>query len=55
MKNVLAKLAQKQDLIESDMTQYGVTTLSNVEKLMGNYSDISAQRVADLKAYLASL
>ncbi len=48
-------LAQKQKLIKSNLTQYGDTLLPNIGGLMGQFKNLSEQRVADLKAYLASL
>lgn len=45
-------LAQKQDMIRSDMSNYDQTSGFN---LMTVFSNVPAQRVADLKAYLASV
>jgi mono/diheme cytochrome c family protein len=52
-----SNLAQKQDLIQSDLSRFGGTPFSDpdVKKLMGRFSNLSKQRVADLKAYLTSL
>lgn len=45
-------LAQKQDMIVSDMSNYDSTSTFN---LMGAFSAVPDQRVADLRAYFASL
>jgi mono/diheme cytochrome c family protein len=47
-----ADLAQKQDMVASDMSTYDALTGLN---LMTTYSAVPAQRVADLKAYFASV
>lgn len=47
-----ADLAQKQDRIASDMSTYDK---SSGFSLMMTFSNVPAQRVADLKAYLASV
>ena len=45
-------LAQKQDMIRADMSTYDSTSTFN---LMGSFTNVPEQRVADLKAYLASV
>ena len=45
-------LAQKQDMITVDISDFDETSGFN---LMGAFSDIAPQRVADLKAYLESV
>ena len=47
-----ADLAQRQDMIATDMSNYDTTSTYN---LMLAFNNIPAQRVADLKAYLASV
>jgi len=48
-------LAQKQNLIKANLSEFGATGINNVENIMGRFSNLSEQRVADLKAYLKSL
>lgn len=45
-------LAQRQDMIAPDMSDYDGTSTFN---LMLSFSAVPAQRVADLKAYLSTL
>ena len=45
-------LAQKQDMIIADMSAYDTTSGFT---LMGAFSNVPEQRVADLKAFLASV
>ncbi len=45
-------LAQRHDMMTTDMSNFDTTSNFN---MMGAYSDIPAQRVADLKAYLKSI
>ena len=47
-----ADLAQKQDMITNDMSGYDTSSGFN---LMNTFSNVPDQRVADLKAYLASV
>ncbi|VAW90586.1 hypothetical protein MNBD_GAMMA21-27 [hydrothermal vent metagenome] len=47
-----ADLAQRQDMIASDMRNYDTTSSFN---MMQTFRNIPAQRVADLKAYFASV
>ena len=47
-----ADLAQRQDMIATDMSSFDNTSTFN---LMLSFNDVPAQRVADLKAYLASV
>ncbi len=45
-------LAQRHDMIASDMSNFDATSTFN---MMGAYGSVPAQRVADLKAYLQSV
>ena len=45
-------LAQKQNMITSDMSGFDTTSTFN---LMASYNNVPEQRVADLKAYLESV
>ncbi len=47
-----ADLAQRQDMIASDMRNYDMTSTFN---MMMTFQNIPEQRVADLKAYFASV
>jgi len=47
-----ADLAQRQDMIAMDMSNYDTTSTFN---LMLAFNNVPDQRVADLKAYLASV
>ncbi len=47
-----ADLAQRQDMIATDMSNYDTTSTFN---LMLAFDNVPDQRVADLKAYLASV
>ena len=47
-----ADLAQRQDMIATDMSNYDTTSTYN---LMLAFNNIPEQRVADLKAYFASV
>jgi len=47
-----SNLAQRHDMMTTDMSNFDTTSTYT---LMGAYSNIPAQRVADLKAYLKSV